>query len=162
MGGACVRHHGKFSTTWSSRGAPPQRVLRVGLWAMCIGRVSGSAGHVENTAQHDTWAKSQVKLQCLINRLTLCTVFLAEHILHHQLCIPCRWWAEKEKRDQETLSTVGLPPAFSHTEYRSFTLTEMTQLTPDTILYTFALQPGHMLGLTVGQHILLRYNHHTF
>ena len=64
---------------------------------------------------------------------------------------------EKKQRDREReVSADNLPPAFSHSEYRSFTVTAVSPLTADSVLFTFSLQPGHSLGLAVGQHILLR------
>ena len=64
---------------------------------------------------------------------------------------------EKKQRDREReLSADSLLQAFSHSEYRSFTVTTVSPLTSDSVLVTFSLQPGHTLGLAVGQHILLR------
>ena len=68
----------------------------------------------------------------------------------------CRWWIEKRQRDREAVCASSVLPAFSHSEYRSFTVTAVSPLTADSVLFTFSLQPGHSLGLAVGQHILLR------
>ena len=74
-----------------------------------------------------------------------------------------RWRLEKRRkqREGETASESG-PPALSHSDYHSFTVVGVEQLTKDTFLFTFGLEPGQKLGLRMGQHILLRYSMHMY
>ena len=50
------------------------------------------------------------------------------------------------------------PVAIFQSEYRSFTVAEIKQLTADSFVFRFTLPAGHTLGLCIGQHIILRYS----
>lgn len=46
--------------------------------------------------------------------------------------------------------------AISPIEYQSFTVERIQQLSKDSLLFSFSMPAGHTLGLSVGQHIVLR------
>ena len=60
--------------------------------------------------------------------------------------------AGASSRDRDLEGLVAVSP----TEYRSFTVERIQQLSKDSLLFSFAMPASHKLGLSVGQHIVLR------
>lgn len=60
---------------------------------------------------------------------------------------------EKEKGSKQKKVAVSL------TEYRTFTVEKVDQISDNCFVFTFMLPLDTSLGLSVGQHIVLRYTH---
>ena len=74
-----------------------------------------------------------------------------------------QWRREERLRRQEGKDATDhvSPVAISPSEYRSFSVAKIKQLTADSFVFTFTLPAGHTLGLYIGQHITLRYSQST-
>ena len=74
-----------------------------------------------------------------------------------------QWRREERLRRQKGKGVTDhvSPVAISPSEYRSFSVAKIKQLTADSFVFTFTLPAGHTLGLCIGQHIILRYSQST-
>ena len=66
-----------------------------------------------------------------------------------------KWRKEEEQRVREKGSVVK-KVAISLAEYRTFNVTSVEQVSKDSFIFTFGLPSDAVLGLHVGQHIVLR------
>ena len=70
-----------------------------------------------------------------------------------------QWRREERLRRQEGKDATEVSSVtINQSEYRSFTVAKIKQLTTDSFVFTFTLPVGHAVGLCIGQHIILRYS----
>ncbi|XP_070535831.1 NADH-cytochrome b5 reductase-like [Ptychodera flava] len=87
-------------------------------------------------------------------------------------CTPCvfdiyedelRLWEEERKKgpphlrkEDESASDKDTKPVLSSAQYTSFTIDSITRVSSDTAIFRFKLPSNKSLGLSVGQHIILK------
>lgn len=67
-----------------------------------------------------------------------------------------KWREEEEQRAAREKGSGVKKVAISLAEYRTFTITNIEQVSKDSFVFTFGLPSDTTLGLQVGQHIVLR------